>query len=593
MSRTRWVEGRELGGVLGYVFGGPELQPVKIGKKVPIQQSQGVPSPQTATNRTSRGSGTEALLSSVSPDTQLRGLIRSKPRRRGYFERPDSGYGSIRTTSEKIEDSIPEPTPSDIQEFFWDVESHETRLELEALKLEMQELAAARERENQRDLAERAELERWQRRKDREAEKLKAARKAVEEERQALARQREARTRRQKSRTEHGGGDEDRKKELRNVQQSNQLSGEAVSPPVAQPPATAEAHGKEGRGAMASAPAENTTRVIDQVLFQHPLLRHVADWGTRMTDLDWGVSPGTEHSLLTVPPQVPLIPPAVRQIPDRTLGTGNVRAHPASRHDLSRSYRSPFVSEEEVIKAYVPLPAQLQSVVSGEVQSHPPVSKRPPDQAASAVANARVHTRSDRHTPDTQLTYPAPSAGGTPALPLQSSAGAHQNSGASISNAALLALLNDQIDQQPRDRQPKRVESRTSNQAPAPPPVPARPVVAHNSYVAGRVSSVAMPGVPKKGQNVQQAPSAVGVPAGPSSLGGTSGTVHLTVQIERTTQAIEETAHGLAGLQAQLHGDRLERDRRDRWEADSRRVDVQTHEAWQAPGQADAADIQW
>jgi len=157
----------------------------------------------------------------VSPDTQLRGLIRSKPRRRGYFERPDSGYGSIRTTSEKIEDSIPEPTPSDIQEFFWDVESHETRLELEALKLEMQELAAARERENQRDLAERAELERWQRRKDREAEKLKAARKAVEEERQALARQREARTRRQKSRTERGGGDEDRKKELQNVQATN------------------------------------------------------------------------------------------------------------------------------------------------------------------------------------------------------------------------------------------------------------------------------------------------------------------------------------------------------------------------------------
>jgi len=65
-------------------------------------------------------------------------------------------------------------------------------------------------------------------------------------------------------------------------------------------------------------------------MFQHPLLRHDADWGTRMTDLDWGVSPGTEHSLLTVPPQVPLIPPAVRQIPDRTLGTGSVRAHPSS-----------------------------------------------------------------------------------------------------------------------------------------------------------------------------------------------------------------------------------------------------------------------
>jgi len=103
-----------------------------------------------------------------------------------------------------------------------------------------------------------------------------------------------------------------------------------------------------------------------------------------------------------------------------------------------------------------------------------------------------------------------------------------------------------------------------------------------------------MPGVPKKGQNIQQAPSAVeGVSAGPSSLGDTGGNADLTVQLERMTQAIEETAYGLAGLQAQLHGDRLERHRRDRWDADSRRVDVQAHEAWQAPGQTNAADIQW
>ena len=58
-------------------------------------------------------------------------------------------------------------------------------------------------------------------------------------------------------------------------------------------------------------------------------------------------------------------------------------------------------------------------------------------------------------------------------------------------------------------------------------------------------------------------------------------------------QAIEGMGHVLAGLRAQCHEDRLERQRRDRREADSRRVFVQAHEAWQAPGQADAADTQW
>jgi hypothetical protein len=196
MSRTRWVEGPELGGILGYVFGGPEFKPVKIGKKLPVQEAQQSVDQQSPVGRTSLGSGTDALFSSQDSDAQLRGLVRAKSRSRRYTERPDSGYGSIRTTSDQTEKSIPEPTPSDIQESLWQNESHETRLELEALRLEMQELAAERQKETQREQAERANWEKWQSRKEQEARELEAVRKAVKEERQALAKQREERAKR-------------------------------------------------------------------------------------------------------------------------------------------------------------------------------------------------------------------------------------------------------------------------------------------------------------------------------------------------------------------------------------------------------------
>jgi len=46
-------------------------------------------------------------------------------------------------------------------------------------------------------------------------------------------------------------------------------------------------------------------------------------------------------------------------------------------------------------------------------------------------------------------------------------------------------------------------------------------------------------------------------------------------------------AHGFAGIQAGFDEERRERQERDRWEAESRRVNVQVPGAWQTP------DITW
>ena len=441
MSRTRWVEGPELGGILGYVFGGPEFKPVKIGKKVPMNETQQVASPQSSMNRTSRGSGMQALFSSESPDTQLRGLIRSKSKSRRYVERPDSGYGSIRTTSDQTEKSLTEPTPSipsDIQESLWQAESYGTRLELEALRLEMQELVAERERERQLELADRADLEKRQRRKEQEAKQLEAVRKAVEEERQALAKQREERAQRQKSRNERTfstGGEAEKKESRTPKRRYNAVSG-AESP--------------------LSPPQASNTEVV-----QPPTKDTIAGKTVRMADLDWGETPVKNHpppppaQVAQRPPAQDLpIPPAI----ERTLGARSAGAHPVPGQDPARSTPAPVLASAAV-KA--PANAQSNQKAPGMLSKHITPSRLP--------ASRRQMLRDD-----------------SPQQPPPPAAQVQPKPQASISEAELFALLNSLNDQGVAGRPPNPptqanvVETRNANkmreQASAPPPIPTRPI---------------------------------------------------------------------------------------------------------------------
>ena len=381
----------------------------------------------------------------------------------------------------------------------------------------MQELAAERERERQLELADRADLEKRQRRKEQEAKQLEAVRKAVEEERQALAKQREERAQRQKSRNKRtfSTGDEAEKESRTPKKRYNAVGGAEfpTSPPQ----------------------AGNTEVVQPQTKDTN------AGKPVKMADLDWGETPIKNHPPPR-PAQVPQrppaqdlpIPPEMRQTIERALVARSVGVHPGPGCDPARS------TQALAVKA----PANAQS------------NQKAQEMLSKHITPSRLAAFRRQMLGDDS---PQPQ----PPLPAQ----VQPTPQASDSDAELFALLNSLNDQRVAGRpsrpptQANAVETHNANkireQASAPPPIPTRPVPVEDHERQER----------ERLDHERRQPEAS--------------------PLDRLTQLVEGMAHGSASLQARLSEDRRERQERDAWEAESRRVNVQVPGAWQAP------DITW